>query len=442
MALQELADRTADPRRRVDAVRDRPDLVRHRALPRRVGGLRVEPADGVGILREAEAEGRHVELCRIAVGAQAHLENSIHRDASGPWAPVAVQHRPGDATDQIGVEPFVTGRDGRVDGEDAVRADPRKGLVQRRAIGDGLARSLGEQEGGVALVQVPHGRRQSQRPDGAHSANAEDELLVEPHLATADVQDVGDRAIGPVILRCVRVQKEHRHATDLGAPDIDTDIASGQLHGDGQRVARAVEGTAEWQARGFVVRVGVFLVTVRVDRLAEVAPPIEEPDAHQWQGHVAGRLQVIARQHAQAARVDPERFVDPVLGAEIRDRAVQFVGVTLVEPVVAAVREVVIERADHVAVLRHEVRVIEESGPLDRAGEDRDRVVCAAPRDRVQATVERLGAGVPGPVQVIGEPLQPLEGRRHADKGRSHRRDLHERIHEGVIVPVQQRRRA
>src|SRR3972149_2686406 len=68
---------------------------------------------------------------------------------------------------------------------------------------------------------------------------------------------------------------------------------------------------------------------------------------------------------------------------------------TLLEPVVAAVRDVAIERTDHLVVFRHEVRVVEEPGPLDRADEDRDRVVGSAPRDRVQAAVEGLGARGP-----------------------------------------------
>ena len=85
--------------------------------------------------------------------------------------------------------------------------------------------------------------------------------------------------------------------------------------------ARRVLDAPERQAGQVVVRVVVLLVAVGVDRLAEVALAVEEPDADGGQGHVAGRLHVVAGQDAETARVDPERLVEAVLGAEVGDRA-------------------------------------------------------------------------------------------------------------------------
>ena len=56
-------------------------------------------------------------------------------------------------------------------------------------------------------------------PQRPNPADAEDELLVEPHLAAADVEDVGDRAVRVVVVGDVGVQQQHRHAADLGDPD-------------------------------------------------------------------------------------------------------------------------------------------------------------------------------------------------------------------------------
>ena len=77
----------------------------------------------------------------------------------------------------------------------------------------------------------------------------------------------------------------------------------------------------------------MLLVTVRVDGLAEVAVAVEQADGDERQGHVRGGLAVIAGEHTQAAGVDGQRLVQPVLGAEVGDRAVQRAAVIAVEPV-------------------------------------------------------------------------------------------------------------
>ena len=59
-----------------------------------------------------------------------------------------------------------------------------------------------------------------------------------------------------------------------------------------------------------------------VDALAEVALAVHEPDRDQRQGLVGGLLEQVAGQRAEAAGVDGQRDVDPVLGAQERDRAI------------------------------------------------------------------------------------------------------------------------
>ena len=67
----------------------------------------------------------------------------------------------------------------------------RSSASSRRApVGHELAGPLREQERRVALVEVPDRRREPEGPDRPDAADAEDELLVEAHLAAADVEDV------------------------------------------------------------------------------------------------------------------------------------------------------------------------------------------------------------------------------------------------------------
>ncbi len=74
------------------------------------------------------------------------------------------------------------------------------------------------------------------------------------------------------------------HAADLGDPHRDDQVAAGELDGDRQRQAGRVLDAAERQAGEVVVGVVVLLVAVGVDRLAEVALAVEQPDADRTAG--------------------------------------------------------------------------------------------------------------------------------------------------------------
>ena len=303
-------------------------------------------------------------------------------------------------------------------------------VVQARSsavpLGDELAGALGEQERGVALVEVPRRRLEPERPDRPDAADAEDQLLVEPHLAAADVQDVGDRAVRLVVLGQVGVEQQDRHPPDLGEPDRDGEVPARQRHGHRQRQPVLVLDPAERQAREVVVGVVVLLVAVGIDRLAEVALAIQQPDADRGEGHVARGLHVVAGEHAQAARVDAERFVEAVLRAEVGDRPVEGVAVPLLEPVVRAVGHVLVELGQGVVVLGEELGVVEEAGPVGRAADDRDRVAVARPGGPVDEAPQAAGARVPRPVQVVRHAAQALEPGRQRERRRRDRRDADE----------------
>ena len=56
--------------------------------------------------------------------------------------------------------------------------------------------------------------------DGAHAADAEQQLLLEAVLLAAAVEPVGDLAGGGVVLLDVAVEQQQRHAADLRHPDL------------------------------------------------------------------------------------------------------------------------------------------------------------------------------------------------------------------------------
>ena len=173
-------------------------------------------------------------------------------------------------------------------------------------------------------------------------------------------------------------------------------------------------------------------VAVAVDRLAEVAVAVQQADPHQRQGHVAGRLHVVAGEDTEAAGVDAQRLVQPVLGAEVGDRALQVLGVTAMEPVVRAIGHVPVELGDDLLGLDDEVRVVEEGRPVDHARQDRDRAVDARPHAAVDSGEQCPHLGVPRPVQVVGEAPQTLELGRDSDVARRRGRDADRGLHSGA----------
>jgi hypothetical protein len=179
----------------------------------------------------------------------------------------------------------------------------------------------------------------------------------------------------------------------------------------------------------------VLLVPVGVDGLTEVALAVEQPDADERECHVAGRLHVVAREDAEAARIDAERFVDPVLGAEVGDLAVDLVAVLALEPMTRAVGHVPVEGGEDVLVFREELLVLEESAPIRRAADDRDRVAVPVPGRPVDQAPEVPRARVPRPMEVVREASQALEPRRQWERCGRDGRDGDE-VHGGASYRV------
>src|SRR5690242_897552 len=99
------------------------------------------------------------------------------------------------------------------------------------------------------------------------------------------------------------------------------------------------------------------------------------------------------------------------------------------EPMAGAVRHIGVELGKDVVVLGEEFRVIEETAPVGRAADDRDRVAVASPRRAIDQVEQAARARVPRPMEVVGEAPQTFEPRREGKAGRRDRRDAN-RVHE------------
>ena len=211
-------------------------------------------------------------------------------------------------------------------GEHGARPAHLDGLVEAQPLLGVLADPLKAEEPGVPLVGVEHlGRgmpaQRAEGTDRAHPADAEQQLLPEPVLAAAAVQPVGDLTQVGVVLLGVGVEQQQRDPAHLGHPDLGGQLpARGQADRDPDRRAACVAEQLERQPVGVPGRVALGLPAVGGQRLGEVTVPVQQPHRDQRDAQVAGRLQVIAGQDAEAARVLRQRGGDAVLGREVRDR--------------------------------------------------------------------------------------------------------------------------
>ncbi|CAB4734347.1 unannotated protein [freshwater metagenome] len=245
LAGRELDDLARHPGRGVHAVGDRPD--RHLGLVERrpqtvehaPADLAVQQRDAVGPLREPEAHDRHVEdrcvALRVVLGAES--EDPLDRD-TGRGA------RLGEVLlDQAAREAVDPRRHRGVGGEHRRRAaDLERGVEVelRPGFGDGeLADPLEPEEAGVTLVGVEDlGLGVTGDPSvgtqGAHPADAEQQLLAQPVLAVAAIETVGDVDVGLRVALDVGVEHQQRHPPDARDPDPRDQVGAAR-HGDADR---------------------------------------------------------------------------------------------------------------------------------------------------------------------------------------------------------------
>ena len=126
--------------------------------------------------------------------------------------------------DEGGGEAVVAGRHGRVGGEDDLRRDAAQGFPRVDAFDDhALADDLERGERAVAFVEMEDARRDAERRQGAHAADAEQQFLPDADAVVAAVEPRRQLPILGLVALDVRVEEEERVAADRELPDARRD---------------------------------------------------------------------------------------------------------------------------------------------------------------------------------------------------------------------------
>ena len=214
--------------------------------------------------------------------------------------------------------PAGTGRVGGEDGAGPHRLD-RLGEATAPSSTHERADALEAEEAGVALVGVEDLGVDAERLEGPHAADAEQDLLADAVLGVAAVEAVGDE---PRSSAGSRRRRRRAGRAGRGPTSARQTCATQRLAGRGRPATRTpVAPASSAMACGSRSGKRSCCQPSAVELLAEVAVAVEEADADERHAEVAGRLEVVAGQHAEAARVLRERLGDAELGGEVGDDA-------------------------------------------------------------------------------------------------------------------------
>ncbi len=285
-----------------------PDLGPHPARD-----LAVQAADPVVEAGQAQGQDRHAEMLGVVARV---LPPQCQEDLPGQAEIRGVLLE--ISGHELRRKTVVAGGDRGMRGEDGTLGDHFQGRLEGQPlVGHEGADALQPREGRMPLVHVDDPRRQPHGAEGLDAADAEQVLLHEPHLQVAPVELRSQVPAFGGILRDVRVHEEQRHASDIHPPDAEEQGLALHEDADLERVAVVVQHREEGHLLEVVGMVAFLLPAVMGQVLAEVAALVAEPDAHQRDVQVAGRLEVVAGQDAQAAGIDGQTLGQSVFGAEV-----------------------------------------------------------------------------------------------------------------------------
>ena len=361
----------------------------------------VQPAHAVDLLREVAGQEAHRELfVRIVRIRLAQVDELLPSDAEPVWvvAHVLADHRFGECV--------VPRRDGRVRREERRGAHHFERFAERKlAFLDQVVDAFDADKGCMALVAMVDVLVRADRVHQPDAADAEQHLLFEAVFPVPSVEVVGDRAVLFAVQVVVGVEQVELGASHVAAPDAPGDDTARQAELDRKPVAVLVADGRDRQFREVLRLIARLLVACGREALREVAVPVKQPHGDHRYVFVAGLLEVVAREDAEAAGIDFQRAVDAVFHAEIADLRpfrIFFLGHVGFELLVGGVH---LREENLVFLELQQARIVQ-------LVEEVDRVLFAGyPQVVIDVLPHFVGLGVPRPPEVfrqLFERVQPF----------------------------------
>ena len=176
-------------------------------------------------------------------------------------------------------------------------------------------------KGRMALVEMADVGLQTQLAQDLPAAYPQDHLLLKPHLRTASVELAGEAPVGGIVDRVVGIEQIEADPAGPDLPHAEADHTAGELEGYGQPFTIVVAQRHDGKLAGIVEGEELHLLPRGAERLPEVPLLPQKTDAHEGRSQIAGGLEEVAGQDAQAAAVDGQSLAEPELHAEVGDES-------------------------------------------------------------------------------------------------------------------------
>ena len=169
----------------------------------------------------------------------------------------------------------------------------------------------------MPFVQVADLHIDSQLLQQPPAADAQHQFLEQTLLLAGRVEVGRYASIPGAVERVIAVEQVQVHLSHAGVPDSQVERSPRQFQSHAGPAAVRIEDRRHRQASWIVEGECLHLPAVVGQHLAEVALLVKQADAEYGHVQIAGAFQVIARQNAQATRIDRQGLGKPKFHAEI-----------------------------------------------------------------------------------------------------------------------------
>src|SRR5438445_8389645 len=160
----------------------------------------------------------------------------------------------------------------------------------------------------MTLIQMTDIRMQIQSIQKPPSSHSQDQLLLQTQLRAAAIEFARDAAVRRDIRGIVGVQQVQFRPADLDLPGADPQFGAGKIQGESQPLTIGLAQRFDRQLTRVIERIQGLLLPGSIDFLTKIASLIEETDAGRGDTEVTCRLELVASNVSEPARIDGQGF--------------------------------------------------------------------------------------------------------------------------------------
>ncbi|OPY87245.1 MAG: hypothetical protein A4E72_01518 [Syntrophus sp. PtaU1.Bin208] len=294
----------------IQFVKALPDIAPHAARH-----LPMDLADPVAKLTHLETQNGHEERLVVA----------------GFLQPQVIELRPGDPRpfdeiceimfDEILGESLVSRLYRRMGGKNATTPHHFTGLIKIQPfLGHQELNQAENEKGRMPFIEVIETGFDAQFAKQTNASRPQEQFLFYPRSLVRRIETSRYFSVLGGVAGNIGIQEINRQTADLHLPDIRIEGPPRKLEGNLHLVPLLILDNLQGHIGEVTFRIFRDLDPVLINELFEIPVPVQEPDPHQGDIEIAGRLDVVSGKDAQSARIDRQALMEAIFRGKIGDR--------------------------------------------------------------------------------------------------------------------------